>query len=135
MILKILIGCSVLLITASCNDPQNVGDPEICSVYSLQNASNYELTLMYDRSGSYSGSVNVIPGDTGEIIRRCHVGTDPNGLLLNPSAMFWAFEIHAISNNSDKVVYSGINDNDWQLTVTSNEAIYLLVLMDQDLDL
>ncbi len=131
--LFVMLACSVAACgSGSRTNSDAVADPGVCSRFSVQNATSYELTLLYEPHAPTNYPLVIAPGETKEIKTTCEIGVDVN-YALTPSEVFSTFAVHAAISGADQTVYENATDSDWQLSIVNDTAEYLLILIDQDL--
>jgi hypothetical protein len=103
-----MIAGGVLLIASSCRKP---AEPITKANYYIQNKTS--LTLRID---ALQGTAEVpLLKDTINpgLTEKFYTAVEGSGGHIYPSNFFTDFKVFAITNSADSLVYSGVQNNDW----------------------
>jgi hypothetical protein len=111
----------------SCGSDGGLTDPKVCNRISIENQSNYELTIEMKLSNFLNTQTTKLKTSESTSIEVCDIGSYPPPL----ASSLISLNISTILNDQPVTVYSGLKTTDWIKTTESKLLdSYKLILTD-----
>jgi len=108
-------------------------DPVSKGYYYIDNRSEQVLTL--EATSIHQTAIEFLPDTIApRSIVRFYSVIECSGGHVRPSNFFSEFEVFAIVNDMDSLIYQGVNDNDWEFREEGQEDgqnYYLIIQLDK----